>query len=98
MITANGYCAKCGGTHYGSLSCPFSCDRCIVNTGPCDSSTCPRNKRWESEKRPFPQKKPNLAQMVLNLDKHISLHEMFAPEWEAIVAEARRCTGDVEKR
>lgn len=42
-----------------------------------------------SEKRQDDPKNANLAALVLKLDKHISLHEMFAPEWEAVVAAAR---------
>ena len=47
------------------------------------------SKLLASEKHQDDPKNANLAALVLKLDKHISLHEMFAPEWEAIAAAAR---------
>lgn len=45
--------------------------------------------REASEKHQSDPKNINLAALVLKFNKHISLHEMFASEWEAIVAAAR---------
>lgn len=42
----SGKCPACGGTHYGSLECPYRCDRCSTNTEPCAEAECPRNRRW----------------------------------------------------
>ena len=44
-------CELCGGTHYGSHECPFRCQTCRVNTGPCTREGCERNSRVEAEIR-----------------------------------------------
>lgn len=49
MIDAHGNCSDCGGTHYGSTSCPFACSRCMVRTDVCAEIGCPRNERWRKE-------------------------------------------------
>lgn len=64
-------------------------DRCVY----CDHGLdchVKLSKLLASDKPQGDPKNANLAALVLKLDKHISLHEMLAPEWEAIVAEARK--------
>lgn len=48
-VAPNGDCSLCGGTHYGSTSCPYQCSKCRVNVDPCIEEKCPKNARWAKE-------------------------------------------------
>jgi hypothetical protein len=49
-------CGLCGGIHYGSgLLCPYRCDGCGYQHGPCETTPCPRNMRWAEEKAKLSQ-------------------------------------------
>lgn len=58
-------CELCGGTHYGSFTCPYQCDTCSVNTEPCDRPGCARNARYKVENDAIDARSANAARANL---------------------------------